>query len=206
MKSKFMEVWNGVEEEGPSEWWKNQPEGGKKKRGGALKKGEDLTGDFDVVKGGTLSKSEFGYVLDTGDSEGFAVKKLDQPIQEKATFKLKYRSLAKDVTKNACFCFGSSADNDKLHKAGTLIGQHKHGAFDGTWANANLGASKKDEFKAGDTFEATVTIDLEHGKVILLVGETQVEHQLPSNLESVTHIGYYAKQTKSEFSVIEKVE
>lgn len=206
MRSKFMEVWNGVEEEGPSEWWKNIPDGGKKKRGGKLADGKDQTGEFDVVRGGTIKKSEFGYVLDSGQSEGFAVMKLEQPVQEKATFKLKYRSLSEVTTKNACFCFGSAPTNDRLHKAGTMMGQNMHGAFDGTWANAKLGASKKSNLKKDGTFEAMVTIDLDHGKLILEIDGTRVEHQLPSNLESVTHVGYYAKQTKSEFSKIERVK
>jgi arylsulfatase A len=32
MKSKFLEVWQGIENEGPKEWWTNQPEDGKRKR------------------------------------------------------------------------------------------------------------------------------------------------------------------------------
>ena len=93
MKAKFLEVWEGVEKEGPSQWWANQPNGGRRSKGPILKNGKDNTGDFDVVKGGTVSKTEFGYLLDTGDSEGFAVQKLDRPVQESATFKLKYLSL-----------------------------------------------------------------------------------------------------------------
>ena len=55
------------------------------------------------------------------------------------------------------------------------------------------------------TFEALVTIDLEHGKVILKIDDTRIEHQLPGNLESVAYVGIYAKGTKSEFSKIERV-
>ena len=180
MKEKFMEVWNGVEAEGPSEWWKNQPDGGKKKRGKKLADGTDESGDFDVVKGASVSKSDFGYLLDAGEDEGFALQKLEVPIQESATFKIKYKSARKATTQNACFCFGPAPINDRLHKAGTMIGMDRHGAFDGSWANVKLGASKAADFDRNGMFEAEITIDLDHGKAILKVGDTRVEHQLPS--------------------------
>ena len=206
MKAKFLEVWEGVEKEGPSQWWANQPNGGRRSKGPILKNGKDNTGDFDVVKGGTVSKTEFGYLLDTGDSEGFAVQKLDRPVQESATFKLKYRSAVDTTTRNACFCFGALAQNDRLHKAGTLIGMERHGAFDGSWANVGIGASKTDDFQNDATFEAEVTIDLDHTKLILKVNGKRIEHQLPGNLEKVDYVGIYAKKTKSEFSEITRVK
>jgi len=206
MKKRFMEIWDGVEKEGPSEWWKNQPQGGRKKRGGKLKAGTDSTGDFDVVKGGSVTRSELGYLLDAGNAEAFALRKLEQPVQEAATFKLRYRAATSSNTRNACFCFGNKAENDRLFKAGTMIGMDRHGAFDGSWANVNIGAGKKVKLDRGAIFEAVVRIDLEHKKLVLEVGETRIEHQLPGNLESVTHVGIYAKATKSEFSKIERVE
>lgn len=206
MKAKFLEVWNDVEKEGPSEWWANLPDGGKKKKGDKLTNGTDETGTFDIVKGATVKKSELGFLLDASKGEGFAVQKLESPVQESATFKVKYRSLSTGKTRNACFCFGSTPTNDQLHKAGTLIGMNRHGAFDGTWANVGIGGSRAAKFSEDDLFEAEITIDLDHGKVILKVGETRVEHQLPSRLESVDYVGIYAKSTKSEFSEIERVK
>ncbi|PAY17545.1 arylsulfatase [Rhodopirellula sp. SM50] len=206
MKAKFLEVWEGVENEGPKQWWINQPDGGKRKRAPKLSDGTDATGDFDVVKGATVTASDLGYLLDTDQSEGFALQKLDTPIQESATFRIQYRSASDNVTKNACFCFGAVPLNDRLHKAGTLIGMGRHGAFDGSWANVGIGAGKQDDFDPNATFDATVTIDLDHGKLILSVNDTRIEHQLPSNLESVQYVGIYAKKTKSEFSKITRVK
>lgn len=205
MKEKFLEVWKDVEEEGPSEWWKNDKTGGKKERGGKLAKGTDHTGTFDVVKGATVGKSDFGILLDA-KKEGFALQKLDSLIQEKAVFKVKYRSAGESATRNALFCFGAKPENDSLYKVGTMIGMNRHGAFDGAWANVKRGAGKNARFDHGATFEAEITIDLEHGKVILKVGETRVEHQLPASLEQVSYVGYYAKETRSEFSEIERVK
>lgn len=206
MKAKFLEVWNSVEEEGPSEWWRKVPNGGTKKRGGNLSDGTDQTGDFDVVKGGTVAKSELGYLLDARDGEAFAVQKLEVPIQETATYRIRYQSATTSKTRNACFCFGPAAINDRLHKAGTMIGMHRHGAFDGTWANVNIGASKQAEFQPDDLFEAEIKIDLEHGKMYLTIGETTVQHQIPASLDAVHYVGIYAKGTKTEFSKMERVE
>lgn len=209
MKAKFLEVWKGVEAEGPSDWWKNVPrsEQTKKKAGGKLKAGTDKSGDWDLVRGGSVEKSEFGYLLDAGSGEAVALKELETPIQESRSFSLRYRA-AKDTskTRNACFCFDSSTKNDELFKAGTMIGMDRHGFFEGSWGNVGSGSGKKAKFDHSATFEATVTIDLEHAKAVLTVGDIQVEHPLPDSLESVTHVGIYAKGTRSEFTMPEVMQ
>ena len=212
LKEKFLEVWTGVEKEGPSEWWENQAEEGRKKQSRKKKsvklpEGKDATGDFQIVKGAKVSRSDFGYVLDTGDSEGFALQKLAIPLQEAATFKVKFRSAIENgVTRNACFCFGPEPTNNALYKAGTLIGMGKHGIFDGGWGNVSSGTSKNATFEPTATFEATITIDLDHGKATLQIGDTTIAQALPASLEQVTYIGIYAKNTRSEFTKIERVQ
>ena len=211
LKAKFLEVWEGVEKEGPSEWWKRQADQerrnqGRKKKSGKLAEGKDESGDFGLVRGGKVTTSKFGYLLDTVGSEGFALQKLATPLQEKATFKVKYRSAARGVTRNACFCFGPNPTNNDLYKAGTLIGMGKHGIFEGGWGNVAGGISKKADFKSGDSFEALITIDLEHGEAVMDVGGTKVVQRLPASLEQVTYVGIYAKDTRSEFSRIERVK
>ena len=211
LKKKFLEVWKGVEKEGPSEWWKKQAAQGRKKqqgrkKAGKLVEGSDESGDFSIVRGGKVTPSDFGYLFDTGESEGFALQKLDRPLQEVAVFKVKYHSATKGVTRNACFCFGDKPANDNLYKAGTLIGMEKHGIFDGSWGNVSLGSLKSASFGKSDTFEATITIDLEHGKATVQVGETKIVQTLPESLEQVNYFGIYAKNTQSEFSKIERVK
>ena len=208
MKAKFLEVWNGIEAEGPSEWWKNVPNREQKKRQASprLKAGTDESGDWNVVRGGTVKKSDFGYHLDAGTGEAFALQKLEEPIQESATFQLRYRAATDEKTRNACFCFGSKPENDALFKAGTMMGMNQHGQFEGGWGNVRSGTSQGAKFDHKATFEAQVTIDLEHGKAILEVGETRIEHPLPESLESITHIGVYAKATRSEFTMPTRVQ
>jgi hypothetical protein len=117
-----------------------------------------------------------------------------------------YRSTAEDVTRNACFCFGSEATNHSLYKVGTLIGMGKHGIFDGPWANLSRGTTKDARFEPSDTFEATITFDLDHGKATLQIGETTIEQVLPASLEQIRYLGIYAKNTRSEFTKIERVK
>ncbi len=140
-------------------------------------------------------------MLDAGSGEAFAIQELDEPIQERATFRLKYRSATNAVTKNACFCFGSSAENNALFKAGTMMGMSSHGVFQGGWGNVRSGTSKRAAFDSKATFEVEATLDLEHSTVTLTIGETTIKHKLPSTLESVTHVGIYAKATQSEFTL-----
>jgi len=146
-------------------------------------------------------------VLDCGSGEAVALKKLATPLQESRTLALSYRAAdATAKTKNACFCFGSSTENDTLFKAGTMIGMDRHGFFEGSWANVGKGSGNRAKFNHDATFVAQVTIDLEHGKAILKVGDTTVEEPLPDTLESVTHIGIYAKATRSEFTMPEETQ
>lgn len=206
MKSKFLEVWDDIEAEGPSGWWKNAPPERKKKNGKRLADGKDETGDWDSVKGGTVKKSEFGYLLTAEQSEAFAVKKLAQPLRGVATYRLKYRTATSQGTKNACFCFGTGATNSELIKAGTMIGRKQHGVFNGNWNNIPKGDSRKVELSPSATFDAKVKIDLENKLITLTVDQTAITHKLSSDVNRVTHIGIYAKGTNSEFTMPEKVE
>ena len=87
-----------------------------------------------------------------------------------------------------------------------MIGMNRHGVFEGGWGNVGIGTSAAASFEPGDTFDAEVTLDLEHGKAILVIGETKVEHPLPESLESFTHIGIYAKATESEFTLPTRIK
>lgn len=206
MKARFLEVWEGVEKEGPSEWWQNQRRRGRRRNGPPLAAGTDETGDFDIVKGAAVTRGKLGYVLDTGRTEGFALRKLEEPVRGSAVFELQYRSAVTTNTRNACLCFGAAPENNRLHKAGTMIGMGRHGAFDGSWANLQIGAGRQDKFDPTALFTANVMIDLDKQRLVLKVNGKRVEHRLPDNLKRVDYIGIYARNTKSEFSTITRVK
>jgi arylsulfatase A len=221
MKSKFMETWRGIEAEGPRAWWEDeaQSEEAKKKRapgasqarakktGNPLPPGKEESGDFPIVRGGTISSSDLGYRL-TADGEAFALRPLDRPLTgtDRATFKLDYQAATQAATRNAMFCFGAEASNDGLWKAGTMMGMGRHGIFEGAWANVGLSPrGKGEDFDPEGRFTAEVTIDLGRRMLSLIVGEESVSKKLPASLNEVGYVGIYVKATTSDFSKIERL-
>jgi arylsulfatase A len=211
MKAKFMEVWRGIEAEGPREWWENEPE--KKPRpknqrgrtkGAKLSDGKDETGKWPLVLGGTMTKAPAGFVLE-GEAEAIALRPLDPPLtgDGKAIFKLEYQSAAIVATRNAMFCFGAKPTNDALVKAGTAIGMGEHVVFDGGWGKVGSLGAAKGHFEVDDRFYATVTVDLGKRECVLKVGDKTLRGALPESLGEVRYYGVYTKATASAFSEIE---
>ncbi len=208
MKKQFMDVWRGIEAEGPRDWWENEPpRQTKKKRPAKLGKGTDETGDWPIVRGGAVTKSELGYRLSTS-GEAIALRRLEKPItgSGRAVFKLHYQTAVETNTRNAMFCFGDKATNADLIKAGTAIGKGTHEIFTGGWANAGSGAVLKANFEAKQKFTAHVVVDLAKRSVVLEINDHRLEQKLPEDLKEVKFIGLYTKATTSDFSPIEIVE
>lgn len=154
--------------------------------------------DFAVVQGAEVGKTADGYIIDSS-GEGFAVKKLDQPITNRATIKVSYQSVANGGTKNACVVFGNEATNESLIKAGTMIGMHAHGIFQGPWSQVKKGKTLTASFDPDDEFEAQITIDLDRHLATLVIDDATIESALPADLKEVRYIGYYTKGTRALF-------
>jgi hypothetical protein len=153
--------------------------------------------DFAVVEGAEISKTDAGYVM-RSDAEGFVLKRLDQPFTHQATIRLTYQG-AGGGTRNACLAFGAEAKNESLIKAGTMIGMHQHGIFQGPWSQVKRGKTLKSSFDPDAKFDAAVTIDLDRHIVTLVVDDATVETSLPPDLKEVRYIGYYTKGASSNF-------
>ncbi|MCC9642489.1 sulfatase-like hydrolase/transferase [Rhodopirellula sp. JC740] len=186
--------------EGP-DWWKlDQPKQRKKSPAVEPPLGKDTTGDFDVVRGSSVMSTDFGYRI-SPEAEGIALQKLDDPIVDQAIIQLKYRSTQQSgVTRNGALVLASEPTNESSFKIGTAIGMNRHVAFEGGWANVGNAASTQAVFKPDDTFEITVSIDLSESKGSAEINGTTVRFTLPSNLESVQYVGFYAKATSTEFT------
>ena len=207
LKAKLLEVHKQVEAEGPSDWWQNEPVRARKKpqKSGPLPEGKDATGDFSIVKGGTATKSDLGYALESS-GESIALQKLDKPARKKVTFQVSYQSLADDKIRNAAFVFGAKPENDSLLKAGTAIGMGNHVLFQGGWTNVATGATAKMKTGVNGTFELTVNVDLEKGQATAKVDGQTLQLALPKNLNRINYYGLYAKGTKTAFSPIEVID
>lgn len=200
LREKLIEHDAAVLEEGP-DWWKlDKPRRRGSKRSSEPPVGNDSTQEFDVVLGADVSKSDFGYSM-SSQTEGLALQKLSQPITESATIRLTYRSDAKSgTTRNGALVIASKPTNSDSFKIGTAIGMNQHVAFAGGWGNVGNAAAKKAAFKAGDTFEVEVRLDISKGAGTAAINGSRFQFSLPPDLKSVSYVGFYAKATATEFS------
>jgi arylsulfatase A len=198
MKKKLAKLNAEIEAEGP-DWWK----GYHKRRGRPrpLTKGKDHTGFFDEVKGCVVKKHEMGFALAAG-AEGFAVKKLPQPVTKRVTFELKYKTLTRARTRNAMLVFGQKPTNADLVKCGTAIGMGNHAIFHGAWDSLQRGKLLPGKFDPARTFAATVTVDLGKKTIDAVIDGRKLSVPLPKGIERIGYYGCYVKATQSAFSTI----
>jgi arylsulfatase A len=192
-----MAVGAPVWEKGKAREAKPERKRGAKANAATTQKTTPAAGDFAVVEGAEIGKADEGYVMNS-TAEGFALKQLDQPITHQATIRLTYQG-AGGGTRNACLAFGAEAKNDTLIKVGTMIGMHMHGIFQGPWSQVRKGKTLKSSFDPDAKFDASVTIDLDHHIVTLVVDDATVETSLPADLKEVRYLGYYTKGASSTF-------
>ena len=200
LRARLIEHDAAVLKEGP-DWWKlDKPRNRGGKKSIEPPAGKDLTGDFDVVLGAGVSSTDFGYSI-SPETEGLAFQKLDQPITESATIRLKYRSDPRSgMTRNGALLIASKPTNKDSFKIGTAIGMNQHVAFVGGWGNVGSAAAKKADFKAGDTFEVEVRLNVAQQTGSAVVNGSSFKFSLPPDLKSVNYVGFYAKATSTEFS------
>ena len=188
-----------IEAEGPH-WWEGYFEK-RRAKSQPIEKGEDRTSSFDVAMGCTVTKSELGCKLDA-PAEGFALKRAEEPITGRAVFRLKYQTLSKGGVKNGCLVFGADDSNDNLVKCGSLIGMSAHAIFQGTFSNNAQGVKRTVEFDKEKVFEATVTVDLKAGTVVMEIDGETLKGRLPEGLKEIRYYGCYAKGTQTAFGPI----
>ncbi len=199
MKQALLQLNAQIEAEGP-DWWKGYGQQ-RSRQQRPIEKGIDKTSTFDVTMGCTVTKSELGYELDA-DWEGFALKKLEKPFTRRAAFRLQYKTLTHATTKNGLLAFGPDEKNENLVKCGTLMGMGAHGIFVGPFENHNVGSKLPAEFDKSKLFDATVTVDLEAGTVVLEIDGEKLQSRLPEGMKEIRYYGYYAKNTQTSFSPI----
>ena len=196
-----------VKADGP-DWWKNEPEKKTKaKKGGAVKKartlpeGKDETGQFDVVKGGTVTKGGLGVEL-SSEGETFALRKLDAPLTGEVTLTAKYQSSVSTTTRNAMIVFGPEPTQNGLYKLGTAMGMHAHVGYQGDWGRVRSGAQQKASFEPGDVFDLKVKMNLKTRECHATINGIEIDAELPANITSVAYVGIFCKATSSTFSEV----
>lgn len=200
LRDRLLEHDAAVLKEGP-DWWKlDKPRNRAVKNSIEPAAGKDSTGDFDVVLGASVSSTDFGYSM-SPKTEGLAFQKLQQPITESATIRLKYRSNPNsDTTRNGALVIASKPTNKDSFKIGTAIGMNQHVAFAGGWGNVGSTAAKKAEFKVGDTFAIEVKLNIANGTGSAVINGSSFKFSLPTEMKSLNYVGFYAKATSTEFT------
>ncbi|MCA9081569.1 MAG: sulfatase-like hydrolase/transferase [Planctomycetaceae bacterium] len=186
--------------DGP-DWWKHEAPP-KRKVSAELAPGKDETGQFAVVRGGTVTKVDGGIEL-TGQGECLALEKLAEPIRE-GTFRVRYQStVSSGRTRNALFCFAQEPSNAGTIKVGTAIGLGQHVAFQGDWSQLGNLAKVNADFRPTDDFELEVTINCAEHTLTATINGDKLTATLPNNLKQIEYVGYYTKQTSSRFERVE---
>lgn len=199
-RQRLIEHDASVLKDGP-DWWKDDV---KKPRRRAKTvespKGKDSTGDFDFAFGTTVTKTDFGYRLNS-EAEGLAFQKLDEPITGKSTIQLTYRTAtAEQATMNGALVIADQPTNAKSLKIGTAIGMNQHVAFEGGWGNVGNSAAKRVTLKPTDTFVLELRLNVASHSATAVINGTKLNFALPDDLKTVRYIGMYNKATSTEFT------
>ncbi|MFW6163646.1 MAG: hypothetical protein ACODAJ_12815, partial [Planctomycetota bacterium] len=160
--------------------------------------------EFDVLRAAAVDDHRLGYALRTRGTRamGLALKKLDQPLTGKATFKVQLQSLATDRSpgtwRNGFLVFGAGTDEDDLVQCGLFLGGRR-------FYSILEGNQKVERPLPGDPlrpFELEVTVDLAARRVVMRCEKITVQAKLSRPLEAITHVGYAATNTTTAFSPI----
>ena len=160
--------------------------------------------DFPVVRGAEVSKTAFGYDLKAA-GEGTALMKAPKPFTKRAVFKMKLKSHLKreEGWQNGFLAFGDSAKDEDLVVAGLYIGGLNVSVFHGLSSADGAKVAKPFEGDRQQTFDLTVTVDLERRTMQAAAGGVKVSGPLPKSLQAIRHYGYHAMQTRTAFGPIE---
>jgi arylsulfatase A len=203
LKAQLIAQDQAVLADGPG-WWKNDIKRTKAPKKGAKTSepnvGKDETGDFDIVLGGRITKSELGYRLES-EKEAIALQTLAKPIADSATIRISYRTANGTTTKNGALVIADQPTLNHSIKIGTAMGMHKHVAFQGGWANVGSAGESGAKFAPDDLLDLELKIDLKARKATAVIKGSKMEITLPEDFKVIRHIGFYTKATRSDFSM-----
>jgi len=216
LRRELLEVNAAVEAEGPSGWrtWFGDRGANATRAGPAANPaaGVDRTGEFDDVRGATVTKHADGYSLESS-GEGFALWKLAKPATKRLVVTASYRTLRAQGTRNAFLVFAAAPELSRaapelsrLVQVGSAIGMGTHAAFAGGWSRLAEGRRAPMAGDASARVEVRVTVDFASRTLHAVVGGAALDLPLPADWKQITAIGYYVKGSRSAFSAIETVE
>ena len=150
-----------------------------------------------------VKNSKLGYDL-TADGQGYAVRKLPQPLTGLITLHCQLQTKRGRGTRNGLVCFGPSGKSDELLKVGVYIGASQlvilRGKFGGSEENILRQPLKFDQSKL---FDVTIHLDLNAKTIRLVVDGEELTGELPESWQSIAYVGYNLNSTETSFSPLE---
>ena len=80
---------------------------------------------------------------------------------------------------------------------------NRHVAFTGDWQNVGNQASVPADFQPTDLFEVDVDLDLKGHLAKVNINQATFEFPLPTSMTEISWVGFYVKETESDFSNLE---
>ncbi|MCD6393828.1 MAG: PQQ-binding-like beta-propeller repeat protein [Planctomycetes bacterium] len=163
-------------------------------------------GDFAKVSRCRVTASKLGYRLKgTGKKQvGIAVKKLDQPITDSATFKTRMKAVADNsgLQRNGYLAFGDGAADAALIKCGARLRTPRAAIIQGPLLK---GASKSAKIDVSNNkgVQIEVTVDLKAQRIVYTANGQTIEARIQRPLKSITHVGYVIDAAIIDFAPVE---
>lgn len=161
--------------------------------------------DFQKLAAVRIQPSKLGYHLQTTSGRfGLALKRLDQPITKRATFRLKVivrpGAPSPDTPGNGFLVFGSEPDETQLVMCGYRISGK---SLSITQDGKPCGPSQKADLRANAETALDVVVDLSDQRVTLSAAGQTVEGRLEPRIESIIWVGCGVQSVDADFSAVE---
>lgn len=155
---------------------------------------------FDTLIDVAISKDEMGYDVAATES-ALALIKPDEPLTARATFRLKIKPLH-SFPANGFFVFGGKPTDQAQVKCGLFVGGRYAAVFEGAYPSNDVARA---DFVSvpGRVYDVSVTVDMEAGRVEMIVGDKCITKDLTQRITAIRYYGYTVIRTRSAFSPIE---
>ncbi|NOZ19559.1 MAG: PQQ-binding-like beta-propeller repeat protein [Planctomycetes bacterium] len=159
--------------------------------------------DFAVVKKCKVFDSKLGYRVRAGGRKkiGIALKKLDHPLQKKAVFETKIKTISGGGLVNGFIAFGNTPKEEQLVHCGLRVAAKSALIIQGP-IKGGKSKGAKIEVARDHAYKMKVVVDLENKKVTLTVKKVTVEMPLVLDLKSITYVGYSVDSACTDFSPV----
>ena len=162
--------------------------------------------DFAKVARCQVLACDLGYRVKAAGKQrvGIAVRKLAQPIMNKATFSMRLKAVpsSQDLLSNGYLVFGDGMVDGKLIKCGAQLRTQRAAIVQGPLKDGQV-QDAKISVQADKGLDILVTVDLKTQTILYQAGSVTLKARINRPLRSITHIGYAVDSALADFAPIE---